>query len=65
MKISFISMKQIVIHFILVNAVPAQYTFSIFLIINIGIGAIFVYFYWYSRNKVVTNTNSKIETTRY
>ena len=61
MKISFISMKQIVIHFILVNAVPAQYTFSIFLIINIGIGAIFVY----SRNKVVTNTNSKIETTRY
>ena len=38
--------------------------FSVFLTINIGIGAVFVYFYWYSKNEVV-NTNPRTETTIY
>ena len=38
--------------------------FSVFLTISIGIGAVFVYFYWYSKNEVV-NTNPRTETTIY
>ena len=38
--------------------------FSLFLTINIGIGAVFVYFYWYSKNEVV-NTNPRTEATIY
>ena len=33
--------------------------------IDLWFGAVFVYFYWYSRNEVLTNTNPKNVTTIY
>ena len=35
--------------------------FSVFLAINIGLGVAFLYFYWYSKNEVVTNINPGTE----
>ena len=35
--------------------------FSVFLTISIGIGTFFIHFYWYSKNRVITNINPSTE----
>ena len=39
--------------------------FSVFLTISIGISNVFVYFYLYSKNEVITNINLSKETVIY
>ena len=56
---------QMIIKYMLVSCTVYIALFFVFLTINTGIGTVFIYFYWYSKNKVITKPSETKHITIY